>query len=118
CDAARYRSEDLHPAWRTLRAEAPVWRHRTTSGADVWSVTRHADCQQVLKDHTAFTSERGTIVDVIGVGDRAGGITIALTDPPRHTLLRGPVMRLLSRWQKRQTAEATRERVRRVVEPC
>ena len=116
-DPRRFRDGDQHGAWRTLRDEAPVWRHRAPSGADVWSATRYETCRRVLKDHESFTVERGSILDVVGIGDRAGGISMALTDPPRHGVFRAPAMRVFAPTAVRAHAARARERVRRLVAP-
>lgn len=116
-DAAVFRDRDQHGAWRTLREQAPVWRHRAPSGADVWSVTRYDSCQRVLNDHKSFTAERGSILDVVGIGDRAGGVSMALTDPPRHTPLRIRAMPVVSTQSVRALETEIRARIQREIAP-
>ncbi len=117
-DPERFRSSAQHVVWQTLRAEAPVWWQSATNGTGFWSVTRYADCLKVLKDHKTFSSQHGTILASVGVGDSAGGLTITLTDPPRHGEIRVPAMRTLAPKIVQQRAERIREQVRKVVAPC
>jgi cytochrome P450 len=95
-DPAGYQGSCRHATWRTLRHEAPVWWHQRPGGQGFWCVTRYADCTRVIKDHRAFSSEGGTMLDSVGAGDPAGGRTISLADPPRHTPMRLSAMRHFS----------------------
>jgi cytochrome P450 len=116
-DPERFRTGSQHPAWHTLRAEAPLWPQDGPNGERFWSVTRHADVLRVVKDHRTFSSEHGTILAVLG-GDSAGGKTINLMDPPNHAGIRVPTMRLLSTSAVHRTTDLLRERVRRIIAPC
>jgi cytochrome P450 len=115
-DATRYAAGSQHAAWRTLRAEAPVWRQAGPGGHQFWSVTRYHDVLRVIKDHRTFSSEHGTILAVLG-GDLAGGRTINLMDPPRHGAVRVPTMTLLSTSAMLSREAVIRERVRTLVKP-
>ncbi|MEW1860530.1 cytochrome P450 [Streptomyces sp. NBC_00669] len=110
-DPGRYRDGCQHAAWRTLRRHAPVWRQHAAGGTPFWSVTRHADCGRVLRDTETFSSEHGTILASVGVGDPAGGQTITLMDPPEHGEVRMPAMRLLSRSGVERRTARIRERI-------
>ncbi|GIF62800.1 cytochrome P450 [Asanoa ishikariensis] len=109
---------DLHPTWRTLRVNAPVWWHDRPGETGFWCVTKHADCERVVKDHRTFSSEEGTILASVGVGDSAGGQTITLTDPPEHALIRVPAMRTLGHAMVQRRAPAIRERLVELLRPC
>ena len=74
-----FRTKDLHPTWRTLRVAAPVWWQDRGAETGFWCVTRYADCERVVKDYRTYSSEEGTILASVGVGDAAGGQTITLT---------------------------------------
>jgi cytochrome P450 len=113
-DPERYRSGSQHPAWHTLRAEAPVWAQSTPDGTRFWSATRHADVARILMDDKRFSSEHGTILAVTG-GDSAGGKTINLMDQPKHARVRLPTMRTMSTHLMRQRTERVRANVRQVV---
>lgn len=116
-DPRRYQSACQHAAWRTLREQAPVWRQRTPDGVDFWSLTTHADCDQVLRDHRSYSSVDGTILASVGIGDPAGGLTITLMDPPAHTRIRKPAMRLLGGSGVRARLDRIRTRVHALLEP-
>ncbi|MEU6540672.1 cytochrome P450 [Streptomyces sp. NPDC047000] len=94
-DPALYSDRDPHAVWTELRRRAPVTRHEK-DGHPYWSVTRYADVDRVLRDHATFTSQRGTLLYLLGRGDPAGGHQMAATDPPRHTSLREPLQRALA----------------------
>ena len=94
-DPARFSAGSQHPAWHTLRAEAPLWRQRSADGTEFCSVTRYEDVLAVIKNSQDFSSEYGTILAVLG-GDSAAGRTINLMDPPRHGRIRGSTMPMLS----------------------
>ncbi|MDX3659659.1 cytochrome P450 [Streptomyces sp. ID05-26A] len=92
-----YSSGDPHAIWTTLRREAPVHRQTLPDGRGFWSVTKYHDVRDVLRDHTRFTSSRGTLLSVLGGHDPAGGKMMAASDPPAHTTLHEPIAKLLSR---------------------
>lgn len=114
-DPERYRSGSQHAAWHTLRAEAPVWPQTRADGLTFWSVTRYEDVLRVIKDHRTFSSAHGTILAVLD-GDPAAGRAINLMDPPRHSALRIPTMRLLSASAVRAAGGVLQERVRALVD--
>lgn len=95
-DPRLYSAGDPHAVWRTLRAQAPVFRQELPDGRAFWSVTRYDDCCRVLGDSAAFTSSRGAILAMLGTPDPAGGHQMAVSDPPRHTHLRLPQQQLLT----------------------
>lgn len=107
----RYSSQSQHPAWHTLRQEAPVWAQTTPDGTRFWSATRHADVAAILMDDKGFSSEHGTILAVTG-GDSAGAKTINLMDQPGHAAVRLPTMRMMSTHLMRRRAVAIRGYVR------
>ena len=67
-----------------LRAEAPVWRDRY----GMHHVTRHADVEVVLRDHTTFSSDFSAVMP--GSEAMTKGMLTRL-DPPEHRALRGLV---------------------------
>jgi cytochrome P450 len=116
-DARLYADGDPHLVWHALRERAPVyWQKKGEHG--FWSVTRHADTMQVLRDHRAFTSERGTLLNILGVQDPAGGSQMAATDPPRHTQMRVPHNRAMSPEALARHADAIRAQVRSLLAPA
>ncbi|MEV6948661.1 cytochrome P450 [Streptomyces sp. NPDC051172] len=102
---------DAHAIWRALRRHDPVSRQVAPSGHPFWSVTKYEDAQIVLRDHTLFTSERGTLLNILGTDDPAGGKQMAVTDPPTHARMREPLQRALSI----KAVETHREEIRAMV---
>jgi cytochrome P450 len=110
-DPGLYQDRDPHRVWAELRRHEPVSRQTSADGHGFWSVTRYADADQVLRDHDTFTSERGTLLYLLGRDDPAGGRQMAATDPPRHTELREPLQRALAA----KPMQARRERIRAAI---
>ncbi|MFE0106870.1 cytochrome P450 [Streptomyces sp. NPDC059009] len=107
-DPDLYADGDPYAAWHTLREHAPVHWQPAGDGLGFWSVTRYADVERVLADHASFTSERGTLLGLLGRHDPAGGRQMAVTDPPRHDRMRAPLHRAL----RLRSAEAHSEEIR------
>ncbi|WP_433389484.1 cytochrome P450 [Micromonospora sp. KLBMP9576] len=89
-----YRDLGFRSVWSRLRAEEQLaWTPVGKSG--FWSAVRYADVDRVLRDCRTFTSERGTLLNLLGTEDAAGGRQIAATDPPRHTEMRARLQKAL-----------------------
>ncbi|MFD7451656.1 cytochrome P450 [Kitasatospora sp. NPDC059827] len=116
-DPAFYAEGDPHPVWTVMRREAPVHRRTLPDGRSFLSVTRHADVSAVLRDHTRFTSRRGTMLSILGERDPAGDKMMAACDPPVHGALREPMARVLSFARLRPHQEAIRRLVRTLLQP-
>jgi cytochrome P450 len=112
--AAFYRSGDPHAAWHALRAAAPVWRQSAPDGTPFWSVTRYHDVVRVLKDTRRFSSEYSTMLSVLA-GDSASGKAIHLIDPPKHRVIRGPTVHLMSMRVMHRHEARIRKRVRAMI---
>ncbi|WP_197321539.1 cytochrome P450 [Saccharomonospora sp. NB11] len=110
-DPTLYAEGDPHTVWTHLRRRAPVHRTTLPDGRSFWSVTRYADVNDVLRDHTRFTSSRGTLLSILGSTDPAGGKMMAASDPPVHTALREPMTKVLSH----RALQPHNPRIRRVV---
>ncbi|MFI9525715.1 cytochrome P450 [Micromonospora rosaria] len=83
---------DPHGIWRWLRRHAPVHRHPAGELPAFWSLTRYADVRAVYRDPETFSSRHGVLLRPVALGeDPGGGMTLALTDPPRHKQLRAVV---------------------------
>ena len=76
-----------HEAFRKLREVAPVYYHPEPDGPGFYALTRYAHVSEVLRNHTWFTSAKGTqIADRRAEGE--GHPSIHNADPPLHTKLR------------------------------
>ncbi|MEU8501952.1 cytochrome P450 [Streptomyces lavendulae] len=115
-DPHLYASGDPHAIWTTLRERAPVHLQSLPDGRRFWSVTKHRDVREVLRDHTRFTSSQGTLLSVLGSRDPASGKMMAASDPPVHTMLHEPIARLLSRRALEPFVPKVRQVGRRLIE--
>lgn len=92
-----------HLAWKTLRAQAPVYWHERTPGHGFWAITRYHDAQAVYRDPVRFSSANGIVLNaslahespdpaasVAGESLEAAPSRRSLiaTDPPRHREVR------------------------------
>lgn len=111
-DPDLYAHGDPFPAWRWLRDNEPVHRHQATHLPAFWAVTRYDDVKAVLRDTSAYSSAGGILLRPAAQGtDPGGGRTFALTDPPRHTLMR----RVVERWFAAPSVRALEHRMRETV---
>jgi cytochrome P450 len=116
-DPSLYSDGDPQTIFSELRKRNPVSWRQSTSGPGFWAVTKYKDADFVLRDHTAFTSERGTLLNILGIEDPAGGKQMAVTDPPKHTRMREPLQRTLSIKAVEAHRETIRELVVKLIEP-
>ena len=79
--------EDPYPIYQWLRDEHPIYRNQRL---DFWAVTRFEDCWRAYLDFEAFSSARGTVLEIMESGFDAGPLIIFM-DPPRQTRLRNLV---------------------------
>jgi cytochrome P450 len=116
-DPFLYRDGNPHAVWEAMRERAPVRWQPVRDSLGFWSVTRYADADVVLRDHTRFTSQRGTLLNLLGRDDPAGGRQMAVTDPPRHTRLRAPLHRALTVRAAERHHDTIRHEVRAILAP-
>lgn len=110
-DPALYAGGDPHAIWSLMRERSPVHRQTLADGRSFWSVTKYHDVNDVLRDHTRFTSHRGTLLSILGGTDPAGGKMMAASDPPVHTAMREPMNKVLSH----RALKSRQPQIRRVV---
>ncbi|WP_327582114.1 cytochrome P450 [Nonomuraea sp. NBC_00507] len=82
--------------WTDLRNQDHLEWEQIDERNGFWSVVKYRDADRVLRDAQTFTSERGTLLNILGVEDPAGGRQIAATDPPRHTIMRARLQKALA----------------------
>ena len=109
--AELYSSGDPHAIWREQRRSDPVRWHPVGDDSGFWSITRHHDVSTVLRDHESFSSEHGTLLNLLGKDDPAAGRQLAVTDPPQHGRMREPLQQALSI----RTVESYRGNIRELV---
>jgi cytochrome P450 len=110
-DPLLYAAGEPHAIWAVMRNRAPVHRQVLPDGRAFWSVTRHRDVHDVLRDYGRFSSRQGQLLSVLGTTTPAADKMLDSSDPPIHTAMRLPLTKVLS-----HSALKTRSpRIRRVV---
>jgi cytochrome P450 len=117
-DPYLYSHGNPHLIWHAMRNRAPVHWQTVGEGLGFWSVTKYDDAVQVLKDHVRFTSERGTLLNLLGTDDPAGGRQMAATDPPRHTQMRRPLQQAFNKNALEKHIKSIRSEVYKVLQPA
>jgi cytochrome P450 len=84
-DPVLYSSGDAYPVWQHMRGMDGLSWSPVGPDTGFWSVVTYSEADRVLRDTHSFTSERGTMLDLLGTDDPAGGRQLAATDPPQHT---------------------------------
>jgi cytochrome P450 len=103
---------DPYAVWRWMRTRAPVYWHPAGEFPGFWSLTRYEDIRAAYSDPQLFSSARGVLLRPAIYGDDpGGGLTLALTDPPRHKHLRA----LIADWFAPRNARALEDSVRAVA---
>lgn len=88
-DIELHATGDPHALWREMRATEPVSWHMVGEYPGFWSLTRYEDVKAAYLDPGTFSSAQGVLLRPVDAGaDPGGGLTLALTDPPRHKQLR------------------------------
>lgn len=116
-DPTLYSSGDAYGIWRRLRQEEGLSWHQVDDSRGFWSVVKYADTDLVLRDSATFTSERGTLLDLLGTDDPAGGQQLAVTDPPRHTERQARLKKALAVKAVDRQRETIRGKVVDLLEP-
>lgn len=100
-----------------MRQMRGLHRHQVDETRAFWSVVRYADADLVLRDAATFTSERGTLLDLLGTDDPAGGQQLAVTDPPQHTVRQARLKKALAIKSVDRQRAAVRRKVAGLLEP-
>lgn len=116
-DPVLYSDGDYRGAWQELRAMDRLTWCQVDDRRGFWSVLTYHDADRVLRDPGTFTSERGTLLNLLGNEDPAGGRQIAATDPPRHTAMRARLQKALAIKAIERQSELIRELVLEVIGP-
>ncbi|WP_193065046.1 cytochrome P450 [Oceanobacillus oncorhynchi] len=117
-DSKLYSDDDVHLIWHAMRERAPIHWTETENGLGFWSVTKYKDVKNVLSNHKDFTSERGTLLTLLGTEDPAGGKQVTVTDPPRHTKLRRPMQKGFTHKSLDKLENVIKAEVRRLLLPA
>ncbi|MEK3804423.1 cytochrome P450 [Bacillus sp. FSL K6-1234] len=117
-DPKLHSDEDVHLVWHAMRDRAPIHWTETENGIGFWSVTKYSDVKNVLSNHNDFTSERGTLLTLLGADDPAGGKQVTVTDPPRHSKLRRPMQKGFTHKSLTKHVNVIKEEVRKLFLPA
>lgn len=108
---------DPYRLWRWMRANDPVHRHPPGVHPGFWSLTRYHDVRTVYADPATFSSAHGVLLRPTALGpDPGGGATLALTDPPRHRVLRTLLAPPFAERSARTLADVLRARTGQLLE--
>ncbi|MGH9277941.1 MAG: cytochrome P450 [Acidimicrobiales bacterium] len=100
-----------------MREHAPVYFHPPAALPAFWSLTRYEDIRDVYRDPHRFSSARGVLLRPLMSGDDpGGGLTLALTNPPRHRLLRSLIAGWFTERSARSLEHAIRDAARAALE--
>ncbi|MET0236333.1 MAG: cytochrome P450 [Kibdelosporangium sp.] len=116
-DPTLYSDGNAYDVWRQLRAvDGLSWR-QVDESRGFFSAVRFDDAEFVLSNHAVFTSERGTLLDLLGTDDPAGGTQLAVTDPPRHTEMQTRLKKTLAIKAVDRQRDMIRAKILRLIEP-
>jgi cytochrome P450 len=84
---------DPYPVFRRLRDEAPVYYNKKL---DFYAVSRFADVESCSVDWQTFSSERGSVLEIIRSGMAVPRGMFIFEDPPLHNLHRRLMARVFT----------------------
>ncbi|MEU3628882.1 cytochrome P450 [Amycolatopsis coloradensis] len=116
-DPVLYSDGDYLSVWEDLRGLDGLSWKQVDERRGFWSVVKFEDAHLVLRDAGTFTSERGTMLCMLGIQDPAGGRQLPATDPPRHTTMRASLQKALAIKPIERQHEMIRELVVEALEP-
>jgi cytochrome P450 len=114
-DPLLYAAGEPHPIWAAMRNREPVRRQVLPDGRAFWSVTRHRDVHDVLRDYGRFSSRQGQLLSVLGTPTPAADKMLDSSDPPIHTAMRLPLTKVLSHSALKTRSPHIRRVVRRML---
>jgi cytochrome P450 len=96
---SRQFKSDPFPTFAQMRAERPVYAHRTPDGTTIWYITRYEDVLEVLRDDDHFCKDprnAGLAGGSVAASRRTTAHQLVnenmlFSDPPDHTRLRALV---------------------------
>ncbi|WP_181776230.1 cytochrome P450 [Amycolatopsis pittospori] len=116
-DPFLYADGDAHSIWRELREQDGLTWHQVDADRGFWSVVKFADTDFVMRTTELFTSERGTMLELLGMDDPAGGKQLVVTDPPRHTIMQARLKKALAVRAVDKQRDMVRELVLDLITP-
>jgi len=95
-DPVLYSSGDAYAVWEQMRGTDGLTWSQVGQDKGFWSVVTYREADRVLRETDSFTSERGTMLDLLGTDDPVGGQQLAATDPPQHTKMSARLKKALA----------------------
>ncbi len=86
-----------HNTFARLRREDPLHWTEYPGGQDFWSVTRHADIVEMIRNTGVFSSARGIRMEDQTEEEYLARRTFQETDPPEHTKMRMKLARAFAK---------------------
>jgi cytochrome P450 len=110
--------DDAFPAVSRLHQESPVFFYQPLN---VWCVTKYDDVKNVLKDWKTYSSKAIGLIDPPDdlrsqVSDLCDDSLIIATDPPLHTQLRQPIIKLFNHEALKGVEPALRRRANELID--
>lgn len=115
-DGGAYRDGNPFAVWQWMRENEPVLWHEPGVFPGFWSLTRYEEIKEVLRDAGTFSSSSGILLRPLAQGEDPGSDrTLALSDAPRHTLLRDAVAGWFAPRRLRLLSESLAARAHEIV---
>jgi len=105
---------DPYPVFRRLRDEAPLYYNEEH---DFYALSRFADVERALIDHTTYLSGRGAILELIKAAVPVPRGLFLFEDPPVHTVHRGLLKRAFTPKRMQALEPKIREFCARCLDP-
>jgi cytochrome P450 len=116
-DPVLYSSGDAYAVWAQMRGTDGLSWTQVGQDTGFWSVVTYREADRVLREWDSFTSERGTMLDLLGTDDPVGGRQLAATDPPQHTKMSARLKKALAVKHVARQREAIRGLVLDLILP-
>ena len=105
---------DPYPVYRRLREDAPLYYNERY---DFYALSRFEDVEPCLVDWRTYSSEKGTILELIKSGMEIPPGSIIFEDPPGHDLHRGLLSRVFTPRKMNAIEPQVREFCARSLDP-
>jgi len=105
---------DPYPIWKRLREERPLYYNERY---DFYALSRFDDVERALVDWRTYSSEKGTVLELIKSRVEIPRGSIIFEDPPDHDLYRGLLSRVFTPRKMGAIEPKVREFCARCLDP-
>jgi cytochrome P450 len=116
-DPVLYSDGDAYAVWDRLRGLDQLSWSQVDQNVGFWSIVKYWDADRVLRETTSFTSQRGTMLDLLGTDDPVGGQQLAATDPPKHTKMSARLKKAMAVKAVDRQRDMIRELILELIRP-